>query len=142
MLDGPSFDRKALTVLSFDFGLKRIGIAVGDTVTCTAAPRPAVGDWAGVEREIRRLQPQALVVGAPSGASAIAKAAGEFASQLEKAFRLPVYRVDERFSSVEGSAVLKARRQSGERRRRVRKEDIDSAAAVVILERWFAGEQV
>jgi RNase H-fold protein (predicted Holliday junction resolvase) len=48
--------------------------------------------------------------------------------------------VDERWSSLEASAALKARRASGERKRRVRKEDIDSAAAAVILERWLTGE--
>jgi RNase H-fold protein (predicted Holliday junction resolvase) len=48
--------------------------------------------------------------------------------------------VDERWSSLEATAALKAQRASGERRRRVRKEDIDSAAAAVILKRWLAGE--
>jgi putative holliday junction resolvase len=134
-------DGQPLTVLSFDFGLKRIGIAVGDTVTSTAAPRPAASDWTGIEREIRNLQPEALVVGAPGEASAVGKAADEFARRLETQFGLPVYRVDERYSSLEAGAVLKAQRSSGERRRRVRKEDVDSAAAVVILQRWFAGER-
>jgi hypothetical protein len=60
-----------LTVLAFDFGLKRIGIAVGDTITSTAAPRPAIpfGNWTAIEREVRSLQPQFLVVGAPYNAN-------------------------------------------------------------------------
>jgi RNase H-fold protein (predicted Holliday junction resolvase) len=48
--------------------------------------------------------------------------------------------VDERWSSLEATEALKAQRATGERKRRVRKEDIDSAAAAVILERWFMGE--
>jgi RNase H-fold protein (predicted Holliday junction resolvase) len=48
--------------------------------------------------------------------------------------------VDERYSSLEASESLKQRRASGERRRRVRAADIDSAAAAVILGRWFEGE--
>lgn len=132
---------KPLTVLSFDFGLKRIGVAVGDTVTRTAAPRTAVADWAGVEREIRTLQPQILVVGQPAKTSSVATAARNFARQLGQRFELPVYQVDERYSSLEASAALKEKRASGVRRQRVRKEDIDSAAAAVILERWFAGEE-
>jgi RNase H-fold protein (predicted Holliday junction resolvase) len=48
--------------------------------------------------------------------------------------------VDERWSSLEATAALKAQRASGERRRRIRREDIDSAAAAVILARWLTGE--
>ena len=138
------------TVLAFDFGFKRIGLAAGDTLTRTAAPRPAVTvsqsgpDWAAVERELRALQPRILVVGAPYNADgtpgSMAPAARRFAAELEKRFGLPVSMVDERWSSLEANEELKARRASGERRKRIRREDIDSAAAAVILERWFGGE--
>ena len=138
------------TVLAFDFGLKRIGLAAGDTLTATAAPRPAIAvrqqgpDWDTITREVRMLSPGLLVVGAPYNTDgtpgALAPAARKFASELERRFGLPVNLVDERWSSLEASAALKAQRSSGERKRRVRKEDIDSAAAAVILERWFAGE--
>lgn len=136
-----------LTVLAFDFGLKRIGIAVGDSVTGTAAPRATVGggpDWAAIEREVRAQQPQLLVVGTPlndDGSSGpMAQAARRFARELESRFAIPVREVNERFSSIEAGAVLKEGRVSGSRARRVRKEDIDSAAAAVILERFFAAE--
>ena len=138
------------TVVAFDFGLKRIGIASGDTLTGSAAPRPAVlcgksgPDWDAIERTVRALAPSLLVVGAPynddGSDSAITGAARRFAAELERRFALPVQLVDERFSSLEASAALKARRASGERRRRVARADIDSAAAAVILGRWFAGE--
>ena len=145
---GPT--RNPQTVLAFDFGFKRIGIAAGDTLTATAAPRPAVAvrqqgpDWDAITREVRMLSPKLLVVGAPYNADgspgALAPAARRFAAELERRFGLPVNMVDERWSSLEASAALKARRSNGERKRRVRKEDIDSAAAAVILERWFSGE--
>jgi putative holliday junction resolvase len=138
------------TVLAFDFGLKRIGIAAGDTLTATAAPRPAAAvhqqgpDWDAIAREVRMLSPGLLVVGAPYNADgspgALAPAARRFAAELESRFGLPVNLVDERWSSLEANAALKAQRASGERKRRVRKEDIDSAAAAVILERWLTGE--
>jgi putative Holliday junction resolvase len=67
-------------------------------------------------------------------------AARRFAAELERRFALPVHMVDERFSSLEASEALKARRASGQRRR-VQRADIDSAAAAVILGRWFAGEK-
>lgn len=137
-------------VLAFDFGLKRIGIASGDSLTASAAPRPAAAmtgsgpDWGAIEREVRMMQPHLLVVGAPynvdGSASSMSEAARDFAAELERRFRLPVKRVDERYSSLQANAVLKDKRASGTRKRRVRREDIDSAAAAVILERWFAGE--
>jgi putative holliday junction resolvase len=142
--------RDVQTVLAFDFGFKRIGIAAGDTLTATAAPRAAAAvhqqgpDWDAITREVRMLSPRLLVVGAPYNADgspgALAPAARRFAAELERRFGLPVNMVDERWSSLEASAALKAQRSSGERKRRVRKEDIDSAAAAVILERWFMGE--
>jgi putative Holliday junction resolvase len=140
----------ARTVLAFDFGLKRIGIASGDTLTGSTAPRPAARsgrsgpDWNAIEREVRALAPAELVVGAPynadGGEGALANAARRFAAELERRFALPVHLVDERFSSLEAGAQLAARRASGERRRRVRRADVDSAAAAVILGRYFAGE--
>src|ERR1700758_1718656 len=125
------------TVLAFDFGLKRIGIAAGDTLTRTASPRAAVAvtqagpDWSSIERNVREIHPRLLVVGAPYNADGtpgtLAKAARRFASELRQRFSLDVNMVDERWSSLEANAELKARRASGERTRRVRKEDIDSA---------------
>jgi len=147
---GDSPDARVSIVLAFDFGFKRIGLASGDTLTRTAAPRPAVAvsqsgpDWKAVERELGSLRPRVLVVGAPYNADgtpgSMAPAARRFAAELEKRFGLPVNMVDERWSSLEANDALKAQRASGERRKRIRREDIDSAAAAVILERWFAGE--
>ena len=138
------------TVLAFDFGLRRIGIASGDTLTRSSAPRPAVRagssgpDWEAIGREVRALAPAELVVGAPYNADgsegALATAVRRFAAELERRFALPVHLVDERYSSLEADAALTARRASGERRRRVRRADVDSAAAAVILGRYFAGE--
>ena len=138
------------TVLAFDFGLKRIGIASGDTLTRQAAPRPAAfcgaqgPDWEAISREVRALAPGLMVVGAPYNADgtegALSDAVRRFAAELQRRFALPVELVDERFSSLEASEALKERRASGARRRRVARADIDSAAAAVILGRWFAGE--
>ena len=137
-------------VLAFDFGLRRIGIAAGDTLTAhrRAPPRrvrrPArVPTGSAIAREIDALKPQRLIVGAPYNVDgtpgALAPAARRFATELEHRFELPVSMVDERWSSLEAGAALKARRAGGGRRR-IRREEIDSAAAAVILERWLAGE--
>ena len=137
------------TVIAFDFGLKRIGVACGDTLTASAAPRPAVSigaqgpDWNAIGRELAALAPKLLVLGAPYNVDGspgrLARAADEFAAELVRRFALPVARVDERYSSIEASAALKSQRASGARGR-IRREHIDSAAAAVILERWLAGE--
>src|SRR5271155_2292422 len=136
------------TVLAFDFGLKRIGIASGDSLTRSASPRPAVlsgtqgPDWQLIGREVRALAPARLIVGAPynedGSDSTMTVRARAFAAELERRFALPVHLVDERFSSLEATSALKERRASGTRKHRVQRPDIDSAAAAVILGRWFA----
>jgi putative holliday junction resolvase len=140
---------RAQTVLAFDFGLKRIGIASGDTLTRSAAPCAAavVGrtgpDWRAIGALVSALGPGLLVVGAPYNADgsegALMRATRGFAAELGRRFDLPVHLIDERFSSLEAGAALKADRASGQRRRRVRRADLDSAAAAVILRRWFDG---
>jgi putative Holliday junction resolvase len=136
--------------LAFDYGRRRIGLAAGDTLTATAAPRPAVAahagvpDWSAIAREVRTLAPHVLIVGVPYNADgsdgSLAPAAREFAAGLRERFALPVEHVDEHGSSLEAGRTLKDQRASGQRRRRVQREDIDSAAAAVILTRWLAGE--
>ena len=140
-------EARARVVLAFDFGLRRIGIAVGDTVSRSASPRrallsPASGpDWTAIQREIATTGPDVLLVGAPynddGSPSRVAPAANRFAVELATRSGLPVERVDERYSSVEAAGELKSRRASGEMRRRVRPGDVDSAAAAVILGSWL-----
>jgi len=140
-------EARARVVLAFDFGLKRIGVAVGDTVSRSASPRrplicPASGpDWSAIQREVTTVGPDLLLVGAPYNEdgtpSRIAPAADRFAAELATRTGLEVERLDERYSSVEAAGELKARRASGERRRRLQPGDIDSAAAAVILGSWL-----
>jgi putative Holliday junction resolvase len=137
-------------VLAFDFGHRRIGVACGDTVSRTAAPLDAVPvssagpRWEMIDALLREWQPALIVVGLPYNVngsdSTMTSAAREFAAQLERRCRLQVVLVDERYSSREAEARLKSARESGLRRRRVAKADVDATAACVILERWFSGE--
>jgi putative holliday junction resolvase len=135
-------------VLAFDFGQRRIGVASGDTVSRTAAPLRAVPvrsgqpSWDAIGTLLRAWQPALIVVGLPYNADgsvgAMTDAAREFAAELGRRFMLRVELVDERHSSQEAEARLRAARASGQRRRRVVKADVDAAAACVILERWFS----
>ena len=133
------------TLIGFDFGLKRIGVAVGQSVTRSASPlgvaavRGGEPDWEAIGRLIAEWRPAALVVGLPYNMDLSEQEmtghARRFAQGLAERFPLPVHTVDERLSSREAEAQLKERRQQG--RRRIRREDIDGAAACVILESWF-----
>ena len=144
---GPRLNDAAL---GFDFGLRRIGVAVGDTLTKSAAPLATVNhgqhgpDWAAIDRLLADYKPANLVVGYPynenGSPGSLEGAAGRFAEALAQRSGLTVTRVDERYSSQEASAELKQRRAVGARRRRVQRTDVDSLAAAIILERWLRGE--
>lgn len=137
----------ARVVLAFDFGLRRIGLASGDTLTRTAAPLATVAhhdtgpDWPALDRNLRTLGPDLLVVGAPynedGSASEMGSHADAFAQALRDRYGLTVQRVDERYSSLAASSLLREQRASGQRRRAVKKGDVDSAAAAVLLASWL-----
>jgi putative Holliday junction resolvase len=91
---------------------------------------------------MRDWQPALIVVGLPYNVdgsdSAMTRAARGFATELAQRHLKQVVLVDERYSSQEAEARLKSQRESGLRRRRVVKADVDAAAACVILDRWFS----
>ncbi len=118
------------TVLAFDFGLKRIGVAVGEPELRTAHPLPAVSGFPEIQKLVVEWRPAKLVVGLPvreAGPHPLAPRVERFARQLEGRFRLPVARVDERYTSVEAESRLRG----------ARKKAIDSVAAQLILEQYF-----
>ena len=123
--------RSARTVLAFDFGQKRIGVAVGEPELRTAHPLPAVFRFDEIQPLIAQWQPAALVVGLPTSvqgeAHKMTRQAEDFARRLEKRFKLPVARVDERYTSVEAESRLKG----------LKKKAVDSVAAQLILEQYF-----
>lgn len=140
--------RPAEVVLAFDYGERRIGVAVGQAATATASPAGVVGvsgapDWAALERCIQDWSPARLVVGLPynmdGSDTALTGSCRAFAAELSRRFGLPVEFVDERLTSVAAAADLREARRSGARRRRVRREDIDANAARLILETWLRG---
>ena len=135
------------TILAFDFGLRRIGVAVGQDITGSASPLGVItngengADHVAIRRIVDEWSPARLVVGLPlhadGSASDMTNAVSRFVDELE-VYGLPVETTDERYSSLEAEAVLKNARQQGSRGR-VSKEDIDAAAAVLIAERYLAG---
>ena len=130
---------EASTLLGFDYGTVRIGIAVGQTLTGTANPLVTLKtintspDWDKISALIKEWKPQALVVGLPYNMddteSEVAEQAKRFARQLNGRFHLPVHMVDERLTSLEAQRHLGAdAEKSGE---------LDAAAAKLILETWL-----
>lgn len=135
------------TLLGFDYGRRRIGVAAGQTVTGNARPLETLRcpddgrpDWGGVERLMQEWKPDAVVVGRPCHADGsenpVTRAAERFARQLRERFGVTVHMVDERLSSMEAEQRLKA---SGGKKARHSKESVDMMAASIILETWLSG---
>jgi len=131
------------TLLGFDFGPRKIGIAVGQTVTRSATPLETLRaknqrpDWEGIGRLIAEWRPQALVVGIPYQMDdkqvEWAPLVHRFMRQLHGRFELPVHGVDERLTSIE------ARNRMG--RKGTSHEAVDAMAAKLILETWLSEQQ-
>lgn len=133
------------TLLGFDYGHRKIGIAVGQTVTGSATPlvtlrsRQNQPDWQGIARLIKDWTPTALVVGLPfhmdDREAQVAPEARRFARQLDDRFGLPVHLVDERLTSQEARGRFTRRPKA--------MAAIDAMAAALILETWLHdGESV
>ena len=139
MLDNKSVQ----CILGFDFGLKRIGIAVGQKFTKTASPlstlnaNNGVPNWSEIQKMIVAWKPDALLVGLPlnmdDSISDMAKRAEAFACLLEEKFALMVVRMDERLSTREAKhEFMRIRGKAIKRGQRV-----DAYAAVLLIESWF-----
>lgn len=122
-------------VLGFDFGMKRIGVAVGQSVTQTANPLTilkaldGVPNWQHIQTLIDQWHPHALIVGIPFNMDGseqdTTKAAKRFAHKLQGRFNLPVHEVDERLTSIEAKRITKPG------------VPLDAIAAKLIVETWL-----
>ncbi len=142
----------SVTLLGFDYGTRRIGVAVGQKLTNSATPlvtlptRDNKPDWEAITRLIKEWQPSALVVGVPLGEGGehpVTRAARRFSLQLGQRYGLPVHTVDERLSShaAQGRAIAKGSASVARGRRpgatAGHKSAIDHIAAQVILQTWL-----
>lgn len=131
-------------LLGFDFGMKRIGVAVGQTVTKTATPLGTIKankgspNWEMLIPFVKKWHPNAMVVGIPLNMDGteqpLTQAARQFAKALQERFQLPVYGMDERLTSVEA----KARVFDAGGYKALQNAEIDSFAAQLILQNWLA----
>ena len=136
------------TVLGFDFGKKRIGIAVGQTLTANARPLATVRvrddspDWPIIDCLMQEWRPVQLIVGLPTqlddGEHPLAATVRRFAAALQRRYTLPVHLVDERLSSHEAARIAAAAGKHAAPHSQAAKETLDRVAAQVILETWLA----
>ncbi len=133
------------TVIAFDFGEKRIGIAVGEWLLRQAHPLSVIDAesndrrFAAIATLLAEWQPSALVVGQALSltgkATAMTARCRRFGRQLQGRFRLPVIFIDERLSSADAAVRL---RETGQNARRA-KQHLDAVAAQLILQSYFDG---
>jgi putative Holliday junction resolvase len=131
------------TILAFDFGLKRIGVALGERLLGQARPLTTIDAaandlrFAAISKLIAQWQPARLVVGLPKSLDgsehAMTARARRFAHQLEGRYALPVTLIDERLSSVEAEARLGAAGLTWQ----ARKGTVDAVAAQIILQDYL-----
>ena len=129
------------TLLGFDYGTKRIGVAVGQDISHSVTPLTTLPsqndkpDWDAISKLIAEWQPDRLVVGLPlhldGSIQPLTEKAQRFGNQLKGRYNLPVEMMDERLTSHEAEAELAAR--GG----KVAKADIDALAAALILQSWL-----
>jgi putative Holliday junction resolvase len=134
------------TVIGFDYGARRIGVALGNRISGSARALDVVGngaggpDWKRIETLIREWRPDAVLVGLPltldSGEQSNSHAARAFAAEMQTRHRLPAIMVDERLSSREAAHRFAARRASGTAKRKDA-AGLDAVAAEVIVEQWL-----
>ena len=135
------------TVLGFDVGARRIGVAVGSAFGSGARALAVIDvhghgpDWNSIDRLRNEWRPDGLIVGDPltldGGDQPARQRAHAFARELATRYQLPVVLVDERASSIEAAQRFASDRAEGRKRRRDA-EALDAVAAAVIVERWLA----
>lgn len=136
------------TILGFDFGTKRIGIAIGQEVTGTTNPLMTIKaiknkpDWDRISKIIEEWQPDLFVVGLPlhmdGSEQDMTQAARRFSNQLNGRYQLPVELVDERLSSDEAESIIKEQYRSLGDSIFPDKAQVDMISAQLILQSWMA----
>ena len=139
----PTDCSKPVTVMSFDYGTEKIGIAIGQSISSTAEPltiiraKDGIPNWSQITSLIESWRPNFFVVGLPynldGSNSEFLQRALKFANRLNGRFNIPTFGIDERLSSKAATEKFK----TGNPKNSVRNE-IDDIAAQIILETWFS----
>lgn len=137
---------KINTIIGFDFGTKKIGVAKANTLTLHATGLDTVhysNDeqlWQAIDNIIKNWQPEEIALGVPvhmdEKKQPITELALQFSKQLEQKYKLTVNHVDERLTSIEAKSIIKQQRQAGQKKK-TKKGDVDKIAACLILQQWL-----
>ena len=135
------------TFIAFDFGMTKMGVAIGQNITNTASPLDPVvmrngnPDWDLVERLIKEYRPTTIILGKPKvideSSETLMKKIKAFKRSLERDFRQNVEWTPEHLTSKDAKEKLKVRRQEGILSRKIMKGQIDSMAAAIFLQDWM-----
>jgi putative Holliday junction resolvase len=132
-------------ILGFDFGFRRIGVAVGQFTTMTATSLETVGhgktpDWAVIDRLVSEWKPSLLLVGLPLGKKGeetdMSRAARKFGARIHDRYSLDVSFADERLSSRAAESRFAELRAQGSLKKKHARQ-LDAMAARIILENWI-----
>ncbi len=128
-----------VTIIGFDFGMKRIGVAIGQSVTGKARPlttllaKDGIPDWQQIQTLIDEWQPTLLLVGAPynhdGSEQTILHCAKKFANRLNAKFKMRIEMIDERYTSKHAKSLM--------RQYKTKNHSVDSMAAMIIVEDWL-----
>ena len=134
-------------IMGFDYGTRKIGIAVGQLITKTANPiaiisaRDGVPDWSEIEKLILEWQPAQLVVGLPLNMdeteSEMSRRSLKFARRLTGRFNIPHHTIDERLTSREARSIHESHSSNQRGTAGPSRDEIDDIAAQIILESWL-----
>lgn len=148
-VDMPELEFPSGTFLGFDFGKRRIGVAVGQGTTRTASALTTVSngaepDWQAISKLVLDWRPAGLVVGLPVDEEGqdtkMSGLATDFGRALESRYKIPVFYMDERLTSSEaGGQFVEARAQGRARRKDIGR--LDAVAAKIILENWLQSQR-
>ncbi len=136
------------TLLGFDYGTRKIGIAIGQELTHTARPLTTLRtirekpDWETITKLISTWQPDALVVGLPlnmdGSEQEMTHAAKRFANQLRGRYHLAVFHADERLSTITAEQMIKESGNNAGKNRESIRTGLDAVAAQLILQTYFS----
>ena len=134
--------------MGFDYGRKRIGVAIGHELTATTQALDTVAvrhnkpDWDHITRLLGEWKPDLLLIGLPMNMDGtehdVSKAARRFANQLNGRYQLPVELVDERLSSIEAEEMITDARRNKRIKKNQAKRSLDQVAAEIIIRTWLS----
>ena len=137
--------------IAFDYGLKKTGVAIAQSITKTASPLLSLKmingepDWDDIDSIFENFKPNCAIFGRPkkqmNESNSLTKRINSFSSKIEKRYQISIGFINEHLTSKIAKDKLKEQRQEGILLRQIKKGQIDSMAATIILQEWMNREE-